>query len=207
MKFYYAPQSRAVTVHWMLEELGVPYDLEIIDFRSGKNMEPSYLAVNPMGKVPALEHKGHVITESAAICTYLADEFADQKLNVPIGDSMRGNYLRWLFFAPSCIEPAIVDILNKRPEANPGSLGYGTLERVLNMLTKQLEKTPYIACDRFTAADVVVGATVLWGQMASALPRDNPTIQAYCERLGQRPLYGAIWQKSNEMAAELAARA
>lgn len=205
MKFYYAPNSRAITVHWMLEELGLEYQLEVLNLENHDNLKPEYLQINPMGKVPALAYKGEFLTEAAAICTFLADEFPEKKLNIPAGHPGRGNYLRWLFYAPSCIEPAVVDTMFKRGgEAPPGSLGYGTLDRVLNMITLQLEKTHFIAGPEFTAADVVAGGTILWGQMVGVLPKDR--WQAYTDRLHQRAAMGRVFQLSSEKAAELAGK-
>src|SRR5262245_58384976 len=108
LTLYHAAPSRSSVVLWMLEELGEPYDIRLLRLRAGENMKPDYLAINPMGKVPALKHGDIVITELAAICTYLADEFPEKKLNVPIGTPKRGVYLKWLFFGPGCLEPAVV---------------------------------------------------------------------------------------------------
>ncbi len=108
--YHFAP-SRSMIARWMLEEVGQPYALHLLDFGKEEHRRPDYLAINPMGKVPALVHKGAVITEAAAICCYLADAFPDARLNVPVGDPRRGPYLRWLFFGPSCLEPAVIDCL------------------------------------------------------------------------------------------------
>ena len=109
LTLYHAAPSRSSITRWMLEEIGEPYDIHLLSLTKGENRAPDYLAVNPMGKVPALKHGDVVITEAAAICAYLADEFPRAKLNVPVGDPRRGVYLKWLFFGPSCIEPAIID--------------------------------------------------------------------------------------------------
>ena len=109
LTLYHDAPSRSSITRWMLEEIGEPYDIHLLSLNKGDNRAPEYLAVNPMGKVPALKHGDVVITEAAAICAYLADEFPRAKLNVPVGDPRRGGYLKWLFFGPSCIEPAIID--------------------------------------------------------------------------------------------------
>jgi glutathione S-transferase len=114
LTLYHAAPSRSSVVHWMLEEVGEPYDLHLMSLKKGDNRAADYLEVNPMGKVPALRHGDIVITESAAICAYLADAFPQAKLNVPVGDPRRGPYLKWLFFGPSCVEPAIIDRLFPR---------------------------------------------------------------------------------------------
>ena len=116
LTLYHASPSRSSIVLWMLEELGEPYDIHLVELRKGENLQPDYLAINPMGKVPALRHGDTVITEVAAICTYLADEFPAAKLNVPVGTPRRGVYLKWLFFGPSCIEPAVIDRAYPRKE-------------------------------------------------------------------------------------------
>src|SRR5215471_3221818 len=109
LTLYHAAPSRSSIAHWMLEEVAEPYDIHLLDLKRGENRAPDYLAVNPMGKVPALRHGDAVIAEAAAICAYLADEFPDRRLNIPVGDEQRGPYLKWLFFAPSCLEPAMID--------------------------------------------------------------------------------------------------
>src|SRR4029453_16673207 len=116
LPLYHAAPSRSSIVHWMLEEVGEPYDIHLVSFKKGEHLKPEYLAVNPMGKVPALKHGDTVITEAAAICASLADGFPRAKLNVPIGTPRRGVYLKWLFFGPSCIEAAIMDRANPRKE-------------------------------------------------------------------------------------------
>src|SRR4029078_10470717 len=119
LTLYHAAPSRSSIVHWMLEEGGEPYDINLVSFKKGENLKPEYLAANPMGKVPALRHGDVVITEGAAICAYLADEFPKAKLNVPVGDPRRGVYLKWLFFGPSCLEPAITERVFPRKETPP----------------------------------------------------------------------------------------
>ena len=108
LMLYHAAPSRSSIIRWMLEEIGVPYDLQLLKLAEGEQHTPAYRAINPMGKVPALKHGDVVITEAAAICTYLADAFPQAGLNIPIGDKRRGAYLKWLFFGPSCMEPAVV---------------------------------------------------------------------------------------------------
>jgi glutathione S-transferase len=153
----------------------------------GEQRAPGYLAVNPMGKVPALKHGDAVITEAAAICTYLADEFPQARLNVPVGDPRRGTYLRWLFFAPSCIEPAITDrAFPRKEEPRRGMLGYGDFDTVMAVVAEAVEPGPYLMGEQFTAADVVLGSTLRWGMMFGVLPK-RPEFVAYVGRLEQRP--------------------
>src|SRR5437868_6257649 len=130
LTLYHGAPSRSSIVHWMLEEVGEPYDIHLVSFKKGENRAPEYLAVNPMGKVPALRHRDVVITEAAAICAYLADEFPRAKLNVPVGNPKRGVYLKWLFFGPSCVEPAIWERAYPRKEPAPrAALGFRSEER------------------------------------------------------------------------------
>src|SRR5438552_16375454 len=119
LTLYHAAPSRSSIVRWMLEEIGEPYDIHLLSLSKGENRAPEYLAINPMGKVPALRHGDVIITEGAAICTYLADEFPRAKLNIPVGSPTRGTYLKWLFFGPSCVEPAIMEREYPRKEAPP----------------------------------------------------------------------------------------
>lgn len=196
---YHAVPSRSSIVHWMLEEVGHPYELRLLDLKNGENRTPDYLAINPMGKVPALVHDGAVVTEAAAICCHLADAFPEARLNVPLGDPRRGPYLKWLFFAPSCIEPAITDRALKR-EAPPRSMaGYGDFDTLLGVLAAALENGPYLFGEAFTAADVVVGSTLRWAMLFELLPRLEP-FTAYAARLEARPAL----QRAQATDAELA---
>src|SRR5437660_876661 len=139
---YHAAPSRSSIARWMLEEIGEPYDIKLVSLSKEENRAPAYLAINPMGKVPALRHGDVVITEAAAICTYLADEFPRAKLNVPVGDARRGPYLKWLFFGPSCIEPAMMDrAFPRKEEARRAALGYGDFEDLSVGMTETLSKT------------------------------------------------------------------
>ena len=152
-----------------------------------------------MGKVPALRHGDAVITEAAAICTYLADEFPQARLNVPIGDPRRGLYLKWLFFGPSCIEPAMIDRAFPRKEEAPrGTLGYGDFDTVMDVLAKAVAPGPYLLGEQFTAADVVIGSTLRWGMMFKLMP-ERPEFTAYVGRLMQRPALqrALLWTRSS----------
>jgi glutathione S-transferase len=187
LTLYHAAPSRSSIVRWMLEELGEPYDLHVLKLASGEQHAPDYLAVNPMGKVPALRHGEVVVTEAAAICAYLADEFPQAQLSVPIGDPRRGTYLRWLFFAPSCLEPAMTDRAFPRQEQpRRGTLGYGDFDTVMKVVAEAAAPGPYLLGEQFTAADVVLGSTLRWGMMFDLLPK-RPEFVAYVNRLEQRP--------------------
>jgi glutathione S-transferase len=153
----------------------------------GEQHAPAYLAVNPMGKVPALRHGEVVVTEAAAICTYLADAFSGAGLNVPVGDPRRGVYLKWVFFSASCIEAAVTDrAFPRQEEPRRGMLGYGDFDTVMKVVAQGVEPGPYLMGEQFTAADVIVGSALRWGMTFDLLPK-RPEFVAYVGRLEQRP--------------------
>jgi glutathione S-transferase len=187
LTLFHASPSRSSVVLWMLEEIGQPYDIKLLKLSEGDQQKPDYLAVNPMGKVPALKHGDTVITEVAAICTYLADAFADKKLNVPVGTPRRGPYLKWLFFGPGCMEPAMIDrAAPRKEEARRAMLGYGDFDTCMNVVAKAVEKGPWLMGEHFTAADVVIGSTVRWGTAFKLIP-ERPEFAAYSARIAARP--------------------
>ena len=197
----HAAPSRSSIIRWMLEEIGEPYEIQPLSLSKGDNRAPDYLAVNPMGKVPALRHGDAVITEAAAICAYLADEFPRAKLNVPLGDARRGPYLKWLFFGPSCIEPAMMDrAFPRKEEARRAALGYGDFDTVINVVADAVARGPYILGEQFTAADVVIGSTLRFGMLFKLLP-ERPEFTAYTGRLAQRPALQRAETKDKELAA------
>ncbi|MGZ5849819.1 MAG: glutathione S-transferase family protein [Methyloceanibacter sp.] len=201
LTLYHAAPSRSSIVRWMLEELGEPYDLHVLSLAKGEQLTPDYLAINPMGKVPALKHGDAVITEAAAICAYLADEFPHARLNIPVGDPRRGPYLKWLFFGPSCIEAAILDLAAPRKEEpRRGMVGYGDFDSVMNVAAKGVEKGPYLMGEQFTAADVVVGSTLRLGMLFNLIPK-RPEFAAYVARLEQRPALQRATALDQELAA------
>jgi len=157
-----------------------------------------------MGKVPALRHGDTVITELAAICTYLADEFPDKKLNVPIGAPRRGAYLKWLFFGPGCLEPAVIDRAAPRKDAaDRKMLGYGDFDTTMNVLAKAVEKGPWLMGDQFTAADVVIGANIRWGMIFKIVPERKEFID-YAARIAMRPAAQRAEAKDKELGAKAA---
>lgn len=201
LTLYHAAPSRSSIVRWMLEEAGEPYEIQLLSLSKGENRAPDYLAVNPMGKVPALRHGDAVITEAAAICAYLADEFPRAKLNVPLGDARRGPYLKWLFFGPSCIEPAMMDrAFPRKEEARRAALGYGDFDTVIKVVADAVARGPYILGEQFTAADVVIGSTLRFGMLFKLLP-EQPEFTAYTGRLAQRPALQRAEAKDKELAA------
>jgi len=198
--FYHAAPSRSSIVHWMLEELGQPYELQMVSFKKGENRQPAFLAINPMGKLPALKHGETVITEAAAICTYLADEFPQAGLNIPVGDPRRGTYLKWLFFGPSCVEPAITERAFPRKEPpSRATLGFGDFDTVVDVLAKAAAAaSPYLLGQKFTAADVIIGSGLRWGTMFKLLP-ERPEFKGYLAALAERPALRRATEKDVEL--------
>ncbi len=199
--FYTNPMSRGQIARWMLEEVGAPYEQRIVQY--GPEMKgPDYRAINPMGKVPAIVQDGKVVTECAAICAYLAEAFPEAGL-APTAEE-RADYYRWMFFGAGPLEQAIINHAMKweSPEDKQAMLGYGSYELAVETLVGWLADRDYVCGDRFTAADVYVGAQVDWGQAFGTLP-PHPVFAAYAERLRARPAY----QRGKAIDNELIARA
>jgi glutathione S-transferase len=201
LTFYHAPHSRSFTVLWLLEELGVPYDMKLINFKKGEQRQAEHLGVNPMGKVPAIRYGDAVVTESAAVCTYLADIFSEKGLAPDIDDPMRGPYLRWMIFAAASMEPAILDRALKREPGPPMQVGYGDFDTVVEVAAKAVAKGPYILGDRFSAADVYVGSGMRWTLMFKLLP-ERPEFVEYVGRLNERPALKRATARDAELAAK-----
>ncbi|TDR87217.1 glutathione S-transferase family protein [Enterovirga rhinocerotis] len=187
LTLYTNPQSRGRIARWMLEEVGRPYETVLLDY--GTTMKaPDYLAINPMGKVPAIRHGETVVTEAAAICAYLADACPEAGLAPPAGDPARGPYYRWMFFIAGPLEAAVT---NKAlgfvvPPGREMMAGYGSFEDVLNALEGMLSATDYIAGGRFSAADLYVGSSLNFG-MTFGVVEKRPAFERYWARLAERP--------------------
>ena len=184
--FYTHPQSRGRIVRWMLEEIGQPYRTELLEY--GTTMKgPAYLAINPMGKVPAIRHGDMVVTEAAAICAYLADAFPAARLAPPPGDRLRGAYYRWLFYGAGPLEAAWT---NKAmgfvvPPERERMAGYGRFETVVDVLEQAFSRADYVVGDSFTAADVYLGSGLGFG-MQFGMVEKRPAFERYCQRLNAR---------------------
>ncbi len=200
VSFFHSPQSRSAGTRALLEELGADYELHVLSLKAGEQRQPAYLAINPMGKVPAIHHNGALVTEQPAVFIYLADLYPGAKLAPPLGDPLRGPYLRWLVFYGSCFEPAVTDKSLQREPAPPSVCGYGDYDTMLKTLVDQLEKGPYLLGDTFSAADVLWGTALNWTTLFKLVP-DLPVIRAYIDRVLARP---AI-QRAAAMDAELLA--
>ncbi len=200
LTLYHASPSRSSIAMWMLEEIGEPYDVKMLDLSKGDQQKPDYLAINPMGKVPALTHGDTVVSESAAICTYLADAFPRAGLTVPVGDPRRGVYLKWLFFAPGVLEPAVTDrAFPRKEEPRRGAIGYGDFDTVMNVLSRAVTPGPYLMGEQFTAADVVIGANIRWGMLFKMIP-ERKELADYVARLSARPALARSQAKDKELA-------
>ncbi len=198
--FFTNPQSRGAMIHWMLEEVGCPYRTEVKAFGPDMN-SPGYLAINPMGKVPAIKHGHTVVTETGAILCYLADVFPKAKLAPPPAE--RGAYYRWLFFVAGCCEPALG---NKAVGWNPDTpelqarFGYGSYERTMETVAKAVEGRRYIAADHFTAADLYMASFLHWGMMFGVIEK-RPVFEAYVAPLVARPASVRAQEQAEKLMA------
>ena len=201
--FFHSPNSRSTGVLILLDELGADYHLHLLNINTGEQRQPDYLKINPMGKVPAVVHHGALVTEQAAVYLYLADLYPEKGLAPPIGDPLRGPYLRWMVFYGSCFEPAVVDRSLKRDPPPLSTSPYGNYDTMLQTLTAQLEKGPFLLGEKFTAADVLWGTALTWTTMFNLVPT-LPVIQAYLDRVNARPSVARVNARDAELAAEQA---
>lgn len=197
--FYTNPQSRGRIIRWMLEEVGEPYETEVVAYDRIKS--PEYLAVNPMGKVPAIRHRGHVVTECAAICAYLADAFPQAGLGPR--DDEKADYYRWLFYAAGPVEQAVT---NKAAGWEPAEdkqrmFGYGSFDKVVAVLDELFSLRDYVCGDRFTAADVYVGSQLMFPMQFGMLPERESFIR-YRDRLQSREAYGRAQEIDGQIAVQ-----
>lgn len=202
--FYHNPNSRSLMAHWMLEEVGAPYRIELLRFDRGEHKRDAFLKLNPMGKLPTIVHRGTVVTETAAICAYLADAFPEAGLAPALGDPARGTYFRWLVFGAGCVEPALADKMLGRPVESPSRLAWGSYEDTVRALDLALSPGPFILGDRFSAADVYIGSEIGWALMMGGLEA-KPLYSAYLERLTARPAHRRVTAQSEALNARLSA--
>ena len=203
--FYHNPMSRGRMVHWMLEECGAPYEVKLIDFNKGEQKAAAFTAINPMGKLPTIVHKGVTVTEVGAIIAYLADEFPQAGLAPAIHDARRGAYLRWMFFGAGCIDSALIDKMFSRPPPDrPMALGYGNFTDTMSAVTGAISPGPYLLGEKFSAADLYVGAQLGWGIMMKAV-EPTPEIAAYVKRCTSRPAMARATAQGEDMSKKLQA--
>ena len=196
MQLYWSPRSRAFAALWLMEEAGQPYERVLTDISTGAQRKIEYLVINPMGKVPALKDGEVTLAESAAICAYVAERCPEAKLTPPIGDPQRARFLYWLFFAPGCIEPAMVQIATKL-EINSVAAGWGDAQRVFDVLDTALAKGPWILGENLSAADVAIGAALNFAVRLFKMVPSRPNFDAYIARCAARPAF----QRAEKIAA------
>ena len=198
---YHAPNTRSTGTRILLAELGAPHELRVINIKANEQKGAAYLAVNPLGKVPAIVHDGALVTEQGAIFIYLADLFPEAGLAPAIGDRLRGPYLRWLVYYGSSFEPAVIDRALKR-DASPSAMSpYGGFDAMLATLLEPIRKGPYLLGERFSAADVLIGAALKWTTGFKLVP-ETPEVMAYLKRLYDRPAFARVIAQEAELAAE-----
>ena len=199
--FFHAPNTRSSGTRILLEELAAPHELRVINMKAGEQRKPAFLAVNPMGKVPAILHRGALVTEQAAIFIYLADLFPQAGLAPAPDDRLRGPYLRWMTYYGSSFEPALIDRALKRDPAPPAMSPYGDYDTMLKTLTDQLAKGPYLLGERMTAADVLWGTALAWTTAFKIVP-ELPVIMDYVKRVGARPSVAKVKAEDARLSAE-----
>jgi glutathione S-transferase len=197
---FHLPNSRSTGALMLLKELNAQYELHVLNVKINEQRGAEYLAINPMGKVPAIKHGDELITEQVAIFLYLADLYPEANLAPKIGDPLRGSYLRWMVYYGTCFEPAIVDRANKREPLSPLVSPYSDFDTMLNILTAQLSQGDYFLGDKFTALDVLWGRAFTYVTMFEIVPL-LPIIKTYIDRINARP--ATIWVKEKD--AELVA--
>jgi glutathione S-transferase len=201
---YYSPQTRATGTRVLLEELGAPYDLHVLNMKAGEQRGAAYLAINPLGKVPAISHGEALVTEQVAIYIYLADLFPKAGLTPALDDPLRGPYLRWIAYYGSSFEPALIDRFMKREPAPATQSPYADYDAMLGALQAQLSKGPYLLGGRMTAADILWGVAFNWTMRFGLVPGDG-VFKAYADRITSRPAFQRITAADAEMAAQHAA--
>ena len=186
MKLYWAPRTRSLRALWVLEEAGAPYERVRLDLSAGDQKSAEFRAVNPMAKVPALTDGPLAVAESGALCAYVAEAHPEAGLAPAVGDPSRGRYLQWLFFSPGCIEPAyLVKFANVT--VRPESASFGDFDRVFDVLEAALSPGPWLLGERFSAADVMIGADLHFGIDIFMLVPERPVLRAYVDRCLARP--------------------
>ena len=196
MQLYWSPRSRSFSSLWLMEETGQPYERVLTDISTGAQRRAEYLAINPMGKVPALRDGEATLAEAAAIAAYVTERYPEARLAPPLGDPLRAKYLYWLFFGPGCIEPAIVQLATKL-EMNPVAAGWGDSQRVIDVLDVALQNGPWILGESFSAADIVIGSGLNFAVRLFKIIPSRPSFDAYIDRCTARPAF----QRAEKIAA------
>jgi glutathione S-transferase len=198
---YYSPQTRATGVRVLLEELGAPYRLHVLNMKADEQRKPDYLAINPLGKVPAIRHGDAFVTEQPAVYLYLADLFPEAGLTPAIGETDRAAFLRWIVFYGSCFEPAVVDKSMNREPGMRNFTVYSDYDSMLGAIETALKPGPYLLGERFSAADVLWGIALQWTTMFG-LVEERPVFRAHIDRVTSRPSFRKVTEEDVVMAAE-----
>jgi glutathione S-transferase len=196
MKLYWSPRTRSFSALWLMEETGQAYERVLVEISKGAQKRPEYLAINPMGKVPALRDDEATLAEAAAICAYVAERYPQARLAPPPGDPLRAKYLYWLFFGPGCVEPAMVQVATK-VEMNPVAAGWGDAQRVFDVLDAALAKGPWILGESFSAADIVIGSGLNFAVRLFKMVPARPSFDRYIDACAARPAF----QRASALAA------
>ena len=196
MKLYWSPRSRSFSAIWLMEESALPYERVLTDISTGAQKAPEYLKINPMGKVPALTDGDAALGEAAAICAYIADRYPETRLAPGLTDPQRGRYLQWLFFSPSCIEPALIQLFTKI-EVPASTAAWGSATQVFDVLDAALQKGPWILGEKFSAADITIGSALNFAVRLFKMVPPRPSFDAYITRCVERPAF----QRAEKIAA------
>lgn len=196
MQLYWCPRSRSFSALWLMEEVGQPYERVLIDITTGAQKTSEFLAINPMGKVPALKDGDATVAEASAICAYVAERYPEAKLAPPVGDPRRAKYLQWLFFSPGCIEPAMIEIFTKI-SVPTSTAAWGSAAQVFDVLDAALEKGPFLLGDMFTAADIMIGSGLNFATRLFKMVPARPSFDRYIDACSARPAF----QRATELAA------
>ncbi|EHR68910.1 glutathione S-transferase [Burkholderiales bacterium JOSHI_001] len=200
--FFHAPHTRSHGVRILMEELQADHELQVLDMKTGQQRQAAYLAINPMGKVPAIRHGDTVVTEQAAVYMYLAELYPERGLSPAVGDALRGPYLRWMVYYGSCFEPAMVDRAMKREPAPPSTSPYGDAATVVRQVHAQLEAGPWWLGERFSAADVLWASALGWMTQFKLVP-ETPALMAYLARFQARPAVQRAKELDEALVAQL----
>jgi glutathione S-transferase len=196
MKLYWSPRSRSFSGIWLLEESGLPYERVLTDISTGAQKSPEFLSINPMGKVPALKDGDAALGEAAAICAYVADRYPETGLAPGPADPLRAKYLQWLFFSPSCIEPALIQIFTKI-DVPTSTAAWGSATQVFDVLDAALAKGPWILGETFSAADIMIGSGLNFAVRLFKMVPSRPSFDRYIDRCTARPAF----QRAEKIAA------
>lgn len=196
MKLYWSPRSRSFSALWLMEETGLRYERVLTDITTGAQKTPEFLAINPMGKVPALKDGDAALGEAAAICAYVAERYPQANLAPPPGDPRRAKYLQWLFFSPTCIEPALIQIFTKI-DVPASTAAWGSASQVFDVLDAALDKAPWILGDAFSAADIMIGSGLNFAVRMFKMVPSRASFDRYIDRCAARPAF----QRAEKLAA------